>query len=176
MDTGPGMPRRRQHLFFALGIGTPGPQPRKLSKLVSLVTFSQSYNCLNWLIWGSSWGRGFRCHWLFLRRPARSLDRAPPGRPRPAASASFTPSRIEDDRLGRWKGAMSRPGGVDLVPASSLPPVCETSFADFGRDSAVPSVPLRSFSYLRCSYLRFQGLDFEQQNSKSCLRPLGTRC
>ena len=31
-----------------------------------------------------------------------------------------------------------------------------------------------AISILRCLYLRFQGLDFEQKNSKSCLRPLGT--
>ena len=40
----------------------PRPQPQTFSKLVFLIYFDQSYNFLD-VIWGSSWGRGFRFHW-----------------------------------------------------------------------------------------------------------------
>ena len=45
------------------GTGTPDPNPEQLSKLAFVMkltnlTFSKV------VIWGSSWGRGFRFHWL----------------------------------------------------------------------------------------------------------------
>ena len=45
------------------GIGAPDPNPRHLVHLLNLTSFSKLD------IWGSSWGRGFRFHWL-----AKSYD------------------------------------------------------------------------------------------------------